>query len=354
MKYNHTIDKARVYAEKAMTRILKGKLAPTPQVYELLYVYESGEDAEVTRAVDIIIKGGHELTEDRCVELHNRFLNTTLRSEEALTKAEGLVAETITNVSSAAAAVHDKNDIYSEQIGVVATQFERANSAEEMKAVASAMIVEAKKMVTENKTLEDKLNQSASVMQQLREEMEAVRREAMTDALTGIANRKLFDAEFEKVVYESHEHQKPMTLLMIDIDHFKSFNDNYGHQVGDQVLRLVARTLKDGVKGRDLPARYGGEEFTVLLPETELANALKLANDLREAVAAKEILNRATGGRLGRITMSVGAAELGQNEKTSEMMERADAALYKAKRNGRNQVVAAEAPRQKRVVLHKQ
>jgi len=112
------------------------------------------------------------------------------------------------------------------------------------------------------------------VMQQLREEMESVRKEAMTDALTGISNRKLFDVEFYRMVNEAHVEKKPLTLLMIDIDFFKSFNDSYGHQVGDQVLKLVARTLKDGVKGRDLPARYGGEEFAVVLPETQLEGAV--------------------------------------------------------------------------------
>jgi diguanylate cyclase len=352
VKYNHSYEKAKTFADKALARILKSKVPPTPSIFELWYVYESGQDAEVTRAVDIMLKGGHEIGEDRAIELHNRLLNTHLKHEEALTKAEGLVAETINNVSSAAAAVHTKTDAYAGQLTTVASAFDKAKTPEEMKAVAEAMMMQAKKMVEENKTLETRLTQSASVMQQLREEMESVRKEAMTDALTGISNRKLFDIEFYRMVNEAHAEKKPMSLLMVDIDYFKSFNDNYGHQVGDQVLKLVARTLKDGVKGRDLPARYGGEEFAVVLPETPLDGAVKLANALREAVAAKEIMNRATGTKLGRITMSVGAAQLGPNEKTAELIERADAALYKSKQDGRNRVTAAEAPRQRRVQIH--
>ncbi len=340
MKYNHSLSKAREYCDKAMARINEAKIPPTPSIFELWYVYVSGQDAEVTRAIDIMIKGGHELTEERCIELHNRLLNTSLRSEEALTKAEGLVAETITNVSSAATAVKAKTQDYSGSLETVAGSFSKAKSAEEMQAAAAA------------KSLETKLNQSASVMQQLREEMESVRKEAMTDALTGISNRKLFDVEFYRLVTEAHAEGKPLSLLMVDIDHFKSFNDNYGHQVGDQVLKLVARTLKDGVKGRDLPARYGGEEFAVVLPDTTVDNAERVGNALREAVAAKDIQNRATGERLGKITMSLGAAQLATSEKPAELIERADAALYQAKGNGRNQVVKADPPRQRRVRIH--
>jgi len=352
LKYNHSLSKARTYAEKAIERMTKAGLPPNPSIFELWYVYESAQDAEVTRAIDIVLKSGHEMTEERCIELHNRLLNTSLRSEEALTKAEGLVAETITNVSSAATAVKDKTQGYSNEIATVASAFTTAKTAEEMKSVAAEMMMRAKKMVEENKALENRLNQSASVMQQLREEMESVRKEAMTDALTGIANRKLFDAEFYRMVNEAHAEGKPLSLLICDVDFFKSFNDNYGHQVGDQVLKLVARTLKDGVKGRDLPARYGGEEFVVLLPETKLESAEIVGNALREALAAKDIQNRATGERLGRITMSVGAAQLGSNERPAELIERADAALYSAKQNGRNKVVLATPPRQKRIRLN--
>ena len=131
---------------------------------------------------------------------------------------------------------------------------------------------------------------------------------------------------------------------MVDIDHFKSFNDNFGHQVGDQVLRLVARTLKDGLKGRDFAARYGGEEFAIILPDTDLSAGVAVGNSLRKAIATKDVINRNTGEILGRITMSVGVAEFAGDPTLEDVVERADNALYTAKHNGRNQVAAAPTP----------
>jgi diguanylate cyclase len=126
---------------------------------------------------------------------------------------------------------------------------------------------------------------------------------------------------------------------MMDIDHFKAFNDNYGHQTGDQVLRLVAVTLKSNIKGRDHAARYGGEEFAAILPDTDVRGARLIAEKIRKAVHAKELLKRSTNQKLGRITVSIGAAQVQREESLHELIERADACLYAAKRAGRNRVI---------------
>ncbi len=126
---------------------------------------------------------------------------------------------------------------------------------------------------------------------------------------------------------------------MIDIDYFKKFNDTYGHQLGDQVLRLVARCLVDCTKGQDTPARYGGEEFGIVLPETELRNANILAEQVRETVSSKKIYKRSTNQDLGIITVSVGVAAFKSGEPLSSFIQRADEALYEAKRKGRNKVI---------------
>lgn len=339
MQYNHKHEKAKAYAEQALARIFAEKLPANPTIFTLWYQYYSQHNAELVRAIDLMVDAKYPITEERCYELYRRLLSEEYRSEDVLTKAEDLVSESVTNMNVAASAVKQKTDDYSLEIQRSVSDIDTANSTEVVREVAQTVLVKAKRMVAENKELETQLVQSAQVMQQLRDEMELVRREAMVDSLTGIANRKLFDDEILRMVIEAHNENKPLSLLMLDIDHFKTFNDTYGHQVGDQVLKLVARTLKDGVKGRDLPARYGGEEFAVLLPETLASAADIVANALRKTVSEKEIINRTTGERLGRITLSIGAAQLMRNEKPSSLIERADYALYIAKHQGRNRVV---------------
>jgi diguanylate cyclase len=185
---------------------------------------------------------------------------------------------------------------------------------------------------------------SKNEINQLQENLEAVRHESLTDPLTTLANRKFFDQMLEKAIEESRKADEPLTLMLTDIDHFKKFNDTFGHLTGDQVLRLVAIAVKQNVKGQDLAARYGGEEFAIVLPKTALRQALAVADHIRRAVMAKELMKRSTGEHLGRVTISVGVATLHGNETSQALIERADACLYAAKRTGRNKVVCETDP----------
>src|SRR5258708_29183496 len=135
-----------------------------------------------------------------------------------------------------------------------------------------------------------------------------------------------------------------MSLMLTDIDHFKSFNDTYGHLTGDQVLRLVALSVKQNVKGQDIAARYGGEEFAIVLPRTALREAITVADHIRRAVMGKELMKRSTGEHLGRVTISIGVATLRSSDTLQALIERADACLYAAKRNGRNRVICENDP----------
>ena len=195
-----------------------------------------------------------------------------------------------------------------------------------------------------NKALEDRLTLSRSEIGNLQQSLEAIHAESLTDPLTGLGNRKYFDRTMRTAIQNALQNNQPLSLLIMDIDHFKSFNDSYGHLTGDQVLRLVATSLKQTIKGQDITARYGGEEFTVVLPDTALRQALTVADHIRRAIMSKELKKKSTGEILGRVTISAGVAMLKPGDDIDSMIERADACLYAAKRNGRNRVICEVDP----------
>jgi diguanylate cyclase len=349
VQYSHDKDQATEYAQAAFARLRKEGLAPTPDHFELWYVYYAAQHPELSRAIDILTANKEKITGEHCRELFQRFLSEA-RDEDAIRRAGDQVNTTIKSVSTIVRDVKSTTATYNSKISNVSAQVRKIKDAGELKKILVSVMSDTQHMLAQNQKLETQLDKSSSAMEQLQRDLEKFRREALTDGLTGLANRKAFDTTIKRITDEAAEGGTGCTLLMLDIDFFKTFNDSYGHQVGDQVLRLVAKTLTDGVKGRDVACRYGGEEFAIILPDTTLQAGVAVGNSLRKSVATKDVINRATGEKLARITISAGVAEFVPGEKISELIERADAALYTAKHNGRNQVVAAPTPNKKQKI----
>ena len=163
---------------------------------------------------------------------------------------------------------------------------------------------------------------------------EELRRQAETDALTGVPNRRHLMTVAEHELARAQRYGGALALFMVDIDHFKTINDTFGHQAGDHVLIEIASRLRRSLRGSDMVARWGGEEFVVLLRDCALPDALRLAEDIRAAIAELPF------GAMGSLTVSVGVAEARASEDLTTWLERADQALYRAKRSGRNEVAA--------------
>jgi diguanylate cyclase len=201
---------------------------------------------------------------------------------------------------------------------------------------------ETSSIVKQNERLTTQLGAATQQLTELRYNFDQAHKELQIDPLTEVGNRKFFDRQLAHATSEARDNGTELAILMIDIDHFKKFNDTYGHLVGDQVLRLVARTMIESLKGRDIIARYGGEEFVILLPQTRLEDAKKVGDHLRSCLATKKVRKRNSHETLGTITVSIGAACYCPGEDLEEFVARADAALYKAKSAGRNQVICEE------------
>ncbi len=178
---------------------------------------------------------------------------------------------------------------------------------------------------------------------QLRDNVQNSIEAAITDALTGLYNRRYMESHLATLAEQASARAKPLALMMIDIDYFKSINDGYGHDAGDDVLREFAVRIRKSIRGIDLACRYGGEEFVVVMPETDLGVAGMVAERIRRAIASNPFSVNSGNSRLD-VTISIGLATLDtKGELIADVLKRADQALYRAKRDGRNRVVSAAA-----------
>jgi diguanylate cyclase len=213
-----------------------------------------------------------------------------------------------------------------------------------LRSIVESLVQTTTEMEQANQKLEARLNASKQEIVRLQENLEAVRSESLTDPLTSLHNRKSFDAALTAAIAAARMSGESLSLVMMDVDHFKKFNDTFGHLTGDQVLRLVALSVKQNVKGQDIAARYGGEEFAVVLPNTILRSAATVADQIRRVVMTKELKKRSTGENLGRVTISIGVATLNPGDTAQSLIGRADTCLYAAKRQGRNRVICETDP----------
>lgn len=312
-------------------------MPPTPENFSIWYAFVAGRNPELTAAIDAILAGGHKFTQKVNDDLYERFAvfsqdkaelrEVGLRVEEAV----GRVLEYLSNASQG-------STDYGAALENFSGRLTGGSAPDHLTEAVGAIMAETKAMADMNQQLVRNLELSSTEVARLRNELDDLKREASTDALTQLANRKMFDHALKMAIYRAGQDGAPLCLLMIDIDFFKKFNDTYGHQLGDQILKLVARSLTETVRVKDTAARYGGEEFAVVLPETSLDEALGLAETIRSQVADKRVTNRRTGQVLGQVTLSAGAAIYSPGETVGSFIHRADSALYLAKSDGRNRV----------------
>lgn len=336
-------ERTMAFAEVALGQIRSLKQTAIPRNYEIWYVYATGYNAPLNKIINETLARNGKLSESDLEQIYDTYLShikTTDRIDKVGARVIGEIDDVMTVLSDALG----MTGAYDASLSGATEQLSSAKSREQIKTIVEALLRSTGEMRETNKALEDRLTLSKNEISNLQQSLEAIRAESLTDPLTGLGNRKYFDRMIGIAVQSALASGEPLSLLLLDIDHFKSFNDSYGHLTGDQVLRLVGLSLKQTIKGQDITARYGGEEFAVVLPNTSLRQALTVADHIRRAVMAKELKKKSTGEILGRVTISVGVSILKQGEDTDALIERADACLYAAKRNGRNRVICEVDP----------
>ncbi|MEQ8287443.1 GGDEF domain-containing protein [Thalassospira sp.] len=328
------------YADATLKALRDRGLRPTPELYHVWFVYFAEENPEILRVIDAVQASGDHLPEDTLLQLYYRYIFDR-QAADFLQRGMEDFSELVENSDECLNTARSGMNQYAELLG---RSLETLKKHKEVGPVLSEVLEQTDEMKQTIENLHKRLDSYLNRVTLLQRELDETRERSYTDGLTRVSNRMYFEEQLSLLAaeYDSSETPETFCVMMVDLDQFKAANDRFGHRIGDEILVLIASMLKANIKGRDIVARYGGDEFAILLPQTPLSDAMNLASDMSKRIAAREIKAKNSGTSYGHMTISVGAAEYVANEGGAKLIDRADSALYRAKKDGRNRHFAAE------------
>ncbi|MBB5762959.1 GGDEF domain-containing protein [Methylorubrum rhodesianum] len=333
-----SLGRAQVPAQRAWDALSQHGLPPSPRNYELLHTFFSGANPPLSECLGPCLAPGALLTEEQASAFYDTCI-AGASTEASVLEGAGRLAEAAGALAERVAGGREALAGYGETLSHWSGRLVARPTADELMTALVALISETEAAQARNRLLEVQLAASAEHIGTLHRDLVEARRAAATDALTGLANRTTFDRFLrESVARTRADTGSTFSLILLDIDHFKGLNDRHGHRFGDQVLRLVGRLLSDKTTDRDLAARYGGEEFAIVLGEAGIGTGVALAQEICGRLRAQRLVKRGTGDVVGQVTISAGVAQCRPGEAARDVIERADRALYEAKRTGRDRV----------------
>lgn len=340
MEKSLPIDASHNYVRMALPLMAKYNVPITPKNYAVWYRHVSGQDPSLSAVLQEMIDNERVFTEEINETLYWQYCAG--RDEKALKTIRESIQTILVTIINEVVDMSGQTQQYETVVFSSVARLSEDVSAEEIGNIVNEIIDETKEMVKVGKSLQKRLEKTHADLEKVKKEFEQVKIESLSDFLTGVPNRKSFDETLTKMTHQADIETSELSLLLIDIDHFKAFNDRHGHIVGDEVLKFVANKAKSILKGRDFLARFGGEEFAVILPETSLSGAKAAAENIQNFFAKAKLKSKVTANDLGTLTLSIGVACFRRGERLEALVQRADQALYFAKTNGRNRV-ATEA-----------
>jgi diguanylate cyclase len=328
---------ATTVAEKAMGAMAKQRVPPTPNNYHLWFKYSLGASSDLKRTIDILISNKRKFDKATNQDLFSSYIGAQANEAAVVHQVSQQLHGVMDSAKNYLTAAIADNRTQMEAMDEVADQ---SKAGVDAKLLIENLVSELAKATARAAKLEANFAEKSRELDTIRDSLNKSEERARTDALTGLPNRRALEEFFRLAQIGAMEKDEPLSVLLIDIDHFKKFNDNFGHGVGDQVLRLVAKALRDLVRGNDLPARYGGEELIAVLPQTDLDTCGSVAERIRRSIADCQFTRRSTGEILPQITVSIGIGQFQYGETMADLIDRCDRALYLAKKAGRNRVVS--------------
>jgi diguanylate cyclase len=328
-----SIHQATKFFEEAQKFMLFHRIAPTPSHYSIAYCYFSKEDLGLNHKIDLQLSAHKSLDDIFLDALFIEFLSNTQLIEDKIFTPIGdtlnsALAQLDIQVSSEQEAISNLNKI--------GEALNRLGEYKPLQSITTFLLNAIGQSQIQHKSLSSELHKASEEVSQLKQKLEESRQEAIIDTLTGLLNRRGCDQRLQELSLDNTH-----SSIVIDIDHFKKVNDSFGHSIGDKVIQLVAKIIKEQVSADDIPVRYGGEEFVVVLSNKSQEIAFKVAENIRAAISTLKLVQRQSNTQLPPITVSIGVAELESNMTWSTLFNHADQALYKAKNSGRNCCVLA-------------
>jgi diguanylate cyclase len=326
---------AAFIAERAVSLMHRLKIAQTPANYSIWFNYCQGTSPKLKRAIDTLLE-----TETRFDASTSAALVATFGNGETVAAVSNDVSKRLGSLMQDAqgflqVAIADNR----KQMAAMGEVAHEVGAGADPGAVIDGLVAELSKSVSRASKLEKNFVEATRELVEIRVSLDLAEKRAKTDALTGLPNRLAFEDFFGEAQQAAEKSGRPLSVLLIDVDHFKRFNDDFGHGVGDQVLRLIAKVLRERVRDQDLPERYGGEELVAVFPGSDLKACAAVGEAIRRLISECQITRRSTGEVLPSITVSIGAAQLQPGESMADLIERCDRALYKAEATGRDRVV---------------
>jgi len=326
------------WLRKAVSKIKELNIVASPENYSLWYDYFSGRKPDLTVALNRHLKGKLPFTAEENRVLYERFFGSG--PDHQLTEIRNAIRSLIELLCGHLSELDQGMEGYEQVLKSYEERLQLDPDMDTLNQLVSSLVSETQKSRASQKQAQKNISVLNDEIKEMQQCLEKLSEEALEDALTGVANRRAFDRELEKVINsKSIQKQAEHCLLLLDIDRFKLVNDKHGHLVGDRVLRFVAQMIKKSVKGGDFVARFGGEEFAVIFPNTNCQGGLTVANTIIRAVANQKLTLNKQGLSLGKVTLSGGVSFIREGDTANSLIERADQCLYQAKSNGRNAVV---------------
>ena len=325
-------------AREIIERMGQQQIPTSPANYEIWTTHVAGVKSDLSREIEARLERGETFTDETNEELFERFFANTRLSIQMLETSETIARELDDTVSNLRGAGGQAGS-YAKVLQDAASRFEGGVDSAEFRTVVDQLAHTTHEMIENQMRLAEQIEATSRQVQELQTALESVKVEALTDGLTGLANRRMFEETLQRRMTDAGADKSDLCLVMFDIDHFRRLNDSWGHPLGDQVLRYIASVLRAHAQGDVQAARYGGEEFAMIMPRTNLYLAEALAARVSKAVKSKRLSLKSTGDVIGEVTVSIGVARFRDGESVDDLVGRAEACVLAAKHGGRDRAV---------------